>query len=78
MKIVILVDYSNSNFNKDFQMANILIDNGHNVFLAINDNQFDDLKLKCDRAYLGYSSSIIKNNAPYIEDANDLNTKKNT
>lgn len=72
MKIVILVDYSNSNFNKDFQMANMLIDNGHNVFLAINDNQFEDLKLKCDRAYLGYSSSSIKDVIPRISEINDL------
>lgn len=55
MKIVILVDYSNSNFNRDFQVSNKLINDGHNVFLAINKVQFDDLSVKCDKALLGYS-----------------------
>ena len=36
MKIVIFVDYSNANFNKDFMMSNMLISRGHNVFLAVS------------------------------------------
>jgi hypothetical protein len=56
MKIVILVDYSDKNFNKDFELANMLIGKGHHVFLAINDMQFTDLKKNCDKAVLGYSS----------------------
>ena len=59
MKIVIYVDYSNKNFNKDFEIANMLIERGHNVFLAINDDQFNDLKNRCDKAVKGYSYSVI-------------------
>lgn len=55
MRIVIFVDYSNSEFNKDFQVSNRLIADGHNVFLAVNEIQFQGLKEKCDRAFLGYS-----------------------
>lgn len=59
MKIVIYVDYSNKEFNKDFETANMLIDKGHNVFLAINDIQFNELKKNCDKAVKGYSYSLI-------------------
>lgn len=55
MKIVIYVDYSNSNISKDFNAANMLIENGHNVFFAINDEQFDFLQNKCERSVIGYS-----------------------
>ena len=56
MKIVLLVDYSNKEFNKDFMLSNSLIARGHNVFLAVTDNQFAELIAKCDRAYLGMSA----------------------
>ena len=59
MKIVIFVDYSNSEFNKDFKLSNMLISRGHNVFLAINDRQFAELKNNCDKAVKGYSRSNI-------------------
>ena len=59
MKIVIYVDYSNNQFNKDFEVSNKLISSGHNVFLAINDNQFEELKKNCDKAVLGYSVNNI-------------------
>lgn len=68
MKIVILVDYSNKEFNKDFQVSNKLISDGHNVFLAINSQQFDDLRSKCDGAYLGYSVSDRGLKFPCIAD----------
>lgn len=55
MKIVIFVDYSNIEFNKDFQVSNRLINAGHNIFLAINDVQFEELRNRCDKAYIGYS-----------------------
>ena len=55
MKIVIYVDYSNSQFNKDFQVSNMLIDKGHNVFLAVTEEQFEYFKDKCDRSFVGYS-----------------------
>ncbi|MGN0960597.1 MAG: hypothetical protein ACI4PF_00190 [Christensenellales bacterium] len=62
MKIVILVDYSSPEFNKDFKLSNMLISQGHNVFLAINENQFNDLKKNCDKAVLGYSFNGKLNN----------------
>jgi hypothetical protein len=55
MKIVIYVDYSNVKFNNDFNISNELISLGHNVFLAVNDTQFEELKKNCDKAVLGYS-----------------------
>jgi len=58
MKIVIFVDYSNSNFNNDFKLSNMLIERGHNVFLAINKTQFDELKKNCDLAVCGVSSDF--------------------
>lgn len=57
MKIVVYVDYSNVNFNKDFMLSNRLIGDGHNVFLAINNNQFEELKKNCDKSILGFSYS---------------------
>ena len=55
MKIVIFVDYSHEQFNKDFQLSNMLIEKGHNVFLAINQEQCEYLKKNCNVAVLGYS-----------------------
>lgn len=71
MKIVILVDYSSKEFNKDFTLSNMLIENGHNVFLAINIGQFQDLKKNCDMAVLGYSC----NENTYMENMNILKDK---
>lgn len=56
MKIVIYVDYTNVEFNKDFKIANDLIIQGHNVFLAVSKNQFNQLREKCDICLLGYSA----------------------
>lgn len=55
MKIVILVDYSHHEFNKDFELSNVLISKGHSVFLAVNSNQFEYLNINCDKSYRGYS-----------------------
>ncbi len=55
MKIVIYVDYSNKEFNKDFMLSNTLIARGHNVFLAVNDEQFKELSLKCELSLIGIS-----------------------
>ncbi len=57
MKILIYVDYSNPEFNKDFKLSNELLSAGHNVFLAVNNEQFDALKGNCDRVLVGYSSN---------------------
>lgn len=56
MKIVIFVDYSSSEFNKDFKLSNMLISRGHNVFLAVNNTQYEGLKKNCDKAVRGFSS----------------------
>ena len=57
MKIVIYVDYSNSQFNRDFSLANALLNRGHNVFLVINDYQLDMYRDKYDYLISGYSCS---------------------
>jgi len=67
MKIAIYVDYSNSQFNKDFVMANKLIEMDHNVFLAVNDNQFKHLKSNCNKAVLGYSYSNNYNEKEHLK-----------
>ena len=67
MKIVLYVDYSSTEFNNDFKLSNMLISGGHNVFLAVNDMQFLDLKGKCDKSYLGKSMLSKKDNYPNEE-----------
>lgn len=64
MKIVIYVDYSNAEFNKDFVMSNLLLGENHNVFLAVNNFQFENLKHKCDLSLIGHS---MKNRHEGIE-----------
>ena len=39
MKIIIYVNYSSKEFNKDFDYANMLIENEHNVLMVSNDKQ---------------------------------------
>ena len=58
MKIVICVDYANSEFNKDFILSNRLLEEGHNVFLAINKSQLDYFKICCDVCIQGYSCQL--------------------
>lgn len=71
MKIVIYVDYSNKEFNKDFQMSNSLIAKGHNVFFAINNVQFDELRGNCDLSLLGVSALVHKDEYKNVEILND-------
>ena len=66
MKIVILVDYSNKEFNKDFILSNKLISSGHNVFLAVNIDQFLELKKNCDHAVLGVSANKLDLKYPSV------------
>ena len=71
MNIVIYVNYSDSNFNKDFEIANVLLLE-HNVFFAINNRQLDDLYKKCDILLRGLSAKdIILSQFTYY----DLNDK---
>lgn len=58
MNIVIYVNYSDSQFNKDFKIANELL-KVHNVFFAINDIQLKDLYNKCDILVRGMSAKNI-------------------
>ena len=55
MNIVIYVNYGDSQFNKDFKIANELL-KVHNVFFAINDIQLNDLYPKCDILVRGLSA----------------------
>ena len=55
MKIAIYVNYANNNFNKDFKVSNELLGRGHNVFLAVSDEQLLYFKGNCDIVCLGYS-----------------------
>lgn len=71
MKIVLLVDYSSKEFNRDFSLSNTLIAKGHNVFLAVNDNQFNDFAAKCDRVYLGLSACNRLSDYPNISVIDD-------
>ena len=57
MKIVIYVNYTSSEFNNDFKLSNMLIERGHNVFLAVNDEQFDYFRANCDKFVIGLSMS---------------------
>ena len=74
MKIVLYVDYSSSEFYKDFNVSNLLISKGHNVFLAINDKQFNELKNKCDACYLGNSVLSKVSYYPNIKLINEIYT----
>ena len=73
MKIVICVDYSNKQFNKDFELSNRLIADGHHVFLAINMSQFEYFQANCDLCIKGYSckweEKLIDINRYTLEDA---------
>lgn len=55
MKIVFYVNYSDKQFNIDFKVANLLINEGHNVFFAINDEQFEYFSSNCDKSIIGLS-----------------------
>jgi len=76
MKIVIFVNYSSPEFNTDFNLSNQLIGYGHNVFLAVNDDQFLELKKNCDKAVLGLSAKNKRSeylDCIVLENAEDIN-----
>lgn len=56
MKIAIYVNYSSANFNNDFVMSNTLIANGHNVFLAVTEDQLNYFRENCDIVCRGVSA----------------------
>ena len=41
MKIIIYVNFSSSEFNKDFKLSNALIDYGHTILLVSNSEQLE-------------------------------------
>ena len=57
MKIIIYVDYSSAEFNKDFNYANLLIDKGHKVLLVTNNVQLNSAVSYYDLLIYGYSYS---------------------
>ncbi|MBE5757430.1 MAG: hypothetical protein E7345_00675 [Clostridiales bacterium] len=61
MKILIYVNYSNKEFNKDFSYANLLIEKGHNVLLVTNDVQLNSAKDYYDILLWGYSNDRPEN-----------------
>lgn len=58
MNIVIYVNYSDKEFNNDFRIANVLLEE-HNVFFAINNMQLEILCDKCDLLIRGLSAKNI-------------------
>lgn len=57
MKIIIFVDYTSKEFNKDFDYANILIENEHNVLMVSNEIQLRSAINYYDILLYGYSYS---------------------
>ena len=55
MKIIIYVDYSSLQFNKDFDCANLLIENEHNVLMVTNNKQLQSAIAYYDILLYGYS-----------------------
>ena len=61
MKIIIFVNYKSIEFNKDFTLANKLIDN-HSVFLVTSVEQLHEAEKYYDMVLLGYSCDNIDYN----------------
>ena len=60
MKIVVFVDYSNAEFNKDFALSNALLERGHQVFLVSNNEQLQYyVSGGMDKLIRGYSASNV-------------------
>lgn len=55
MKIIIYVDFSNAEFNKDFALSNKLTGDGHTVLLVTNDGQLNDGMGAYDLVLSGFS-----------------------
>lgn len=58
MKIIILVDYSSGEFNKDFDLGNALISQGHTVLLV---NTIEQL----ERSFNSYDMLLMGNSNTY-------------
>ena len=55
MKIIIYVDFSNAEFNKDFALSNRLTGAEHTVLLVTNDGQLRDSMGAYDLVLSGFS-----------------------
>ena len=55
MKIIIYVDFSNGEFNKDFALSGRLTGTGHTVLLVTNDGQLADSMGTYDLVLRGFS-----------------------
>ena len=60
MKIIIFVDFSNENFNKDFSFSNALIGKGHTVLFVNSFEQLNSAYMSYDLLIYGYSYSNDK------------------
>lgn len=58
MKVIILVDYSSSEFNRDFDLGNALISQGHTVLLV---NTIEQL----ENSFNSYEILLIGNSNTY-------------
>ena len=56
MKIIIYVDFSNAEFNKDFSLSNRLTSEGHTVLLVTTDGQLNASMGAYDLVLSGFSS----------------------
>ena len=61
MKIILIVDYKSSEFNKDFRLANDLIKD-HSVFLVTNVEQLKSAEPYYDLILIGYSINLFEYN----------------
>ncbi len=68
MRIVIFVDYSHSEFNKDFMLSNALLDVGHQVFLVSNIQQLNEyINSDMDKLIRGFSAKNVDLPGDYMD-----------
>ena len=71
MKIVIFVDFLNSKFNRDFELSNALLGQGHSVFLVSTMEQLNMYVADgLDRLIRGYSAGTVQLDEPYYDVGN--------
>ena len=68
MKIVVFVNYSDENFNKDFTLSNALLDRGHQVFLVSSVEQLNQyISNDLDKLIRGFSASNVDINCDFYD-----------
>ena len=58
MKIILFVDYSSKDFNKDFEISNVLL-REHSILMVNSQEQLETAYPKYDLVILGYSCNNI-------------------